>query len=495
MIRRRNPAMRKRPSSLVLITAFTSAILRATLLQAGGVSPDNSNFSVTGHGAALQRLKVDPEGRFLVRDDGTPFFWLGDTAWFIMRLTDDEIRYYLSNCIQKGFTGIQVDLNPYAWTDLVPSGELDNPFLNDDPSKPNESYWQRVDWMVDEVARHGLYVLLTPMWGKYYPRYVGKDTAKAYELGKWLGNRYGNRTHVMWFASGEYDSINGFRPITLEQKALLNAVAQGLRDGHGGNQLMTIHPGGRRTSSADFHDEAWLDFNMLQSGHFDDAAKRGRETYTLITNDYNRTPTKPVFEGEPAYEDMVDGYFSGPRDGSGPRMGADVMRRKAYWSVFAGGFGHTYGHSDVQIFWSPGKPKETANRNHWRDALEASGAGQMRHLRSLIESRSFLNRVPDQSVIASAAGSGKDHVRATRASDGSYAMVYIPTGGEVTVEMSRISGPEVKASWFDPRTGEYTAIGDYSNSGTQVFDAPGATAVGNDWVLVLDAKAASEPKN
>ncbi len=252
---------------------------------------------------------------------------------------------------------------------------------------------------------------------------------------------------------------------------------------------MTIHPGGRRTSAADFHNEAWLDFNMLQSGHFDDAAKWGSpETYTLITNDYNRTPTKPVFEGEPAYEDMIDGYFRGPKDGSGTRMGADVMRRKAYWSVFTGGFGHTYGHSDVQIFWSPGKPREVANRNHWRDALEAPGAWQMRHLRSLMESRSLLNRIPDQSVVASDAGSGKEHVRATRTSDGSYAMVYIPTGGEVTIEMSKIFGVGVKASWFNPRTGTYIAIGNYPNSGTQVFDAPGATAIGNDWVLILDAK-------
>jgi hypothetical protein len=165
------------------------------------------------------------------------------------------------------------------------------------------------------------------------------------------------------------------------------------------------------------------------------------------------------------------------------------VRRKAYGAVFAGAFGHTYGHSDVQIFWSPGKPQEVANRNPWRDALEAPGAGQMRHLRSLLESRSFLNRIPDQSVRASAAGSGREHVRATRASDGNYALVYLPTGGAVTINMSKISGPGVRASWFDPRTGTYTAIGDYAHRGTQVFDAPGATTLGNDWVLVLDRQA------
>lgn len=70
-------------------------------------------------------------------------------------------------------------------------------------------------------------------------------------------------------------------------------------------------------------------------------------------------------------------------------------------------------------------------------------------------------------------------------------MVYIPTGREVTVEMSKISSAKAQASWFDPRTGTYAAIGDYPNNGTQVFDPPGAATIGNDWVLVLDAEAAS----
>jgi hypothetical protein len=132
---------------------------------------------------ALPRLQVDPSGRFLVRSDGTPFFWLGDTAWFLLRLTDDEIRYYLANRVQKGFTGLLVDLNLHAWTEFVPEGEIENPFLNDNPNTPNESYWQRVDWMVDEVARYELYVLLTGRGG-------------GAEEGLRGGFRRGLRTHL-----------------------------------------------------------------------------------------------------------------------------------------------------------------------------------------------------------------------------------------------------------------------------------------------------------
>jgi hypothetical protein len=121
----------------------------------------------------------------------------------------------------------------------------------------------------------------------------------------------------------------------------------------------------------------------------------------------------------------------------------------------------------------------------------------MRHLRTLMESKSFLNRIPDQSVAVAGIGSGLAHVQATRDSNGSYAMVYIPQGGAITVNMAKISGQGVQASWFNPRDGSISVIGNYPNSGTQTFDAPGATANGNDWVLILDsstAPAQSQPK-
>jgi hypothetical protein len=257
--------------------------------------------------------------------------------------------------------------------------------------------------------------------------------------------------------------------------------------------LMTIHPGGRRDSAVDFRDEAWLDFNMLQSGHFDDAAKwRTPESYTLIAKDYERRPTKPVFDGEPAYEDTIDGYYSGPKDGAGTRMGADVMRRKAYWAVFAGAFGHTYGHNDVQIFWSQGKPREAANRIHWRDALESPGAGQMRHLRSLIESRPWHTMEPDQAIIVAGQGAGKNHLQAARAADGKFLFVYVPCGSRLTVDMTKIRGAKAASYWFNPRSGQSSRIGEYPCSGVREFSPP-SQGVDNDCVLVLDDEIAKFP--
>ncbi len=56
----------------------------------------------------LPRIQVHPDGRFLMTDQGKPFFWLADTAWELFhRLTRDEARRYFANRSQKGFNVIQ----------------------------------------------------------------------------------------------------------------------------------------------------------------------------------------------------------------------------------------------------------------------------------------------------------------------------------------------------------------------------------------------------
>jgi hypothetical protein len=58
--------------------------------------------------AQAPRLSVSENGRFLQRADGTPFFYMGDTAWELFhRLNREEAEFYLRNRARKGFTVIQ----------------------------------------------------------------------------------------------------------------------------------------------------------------------------------------------------------------------------------------------------------------------------------------------------------------------------------------------------------------------------------------------------
>ncbi len=119
----------------------------------------------------------------------------------------------------------------------------------------------------------------------------------------------------------------------------------------------------------------------------------------------------------------------------------------------------------------------------WKEAIERPGAEQMMHVRTLMESRSMLDRVPDQELIVGNI-EGQNYMVATRGER--YAMIFSPNGLRFTAAMGRIAGEKVKASWFNPRNGEFTEIGEYDNQGEQSFHPP-SSGRRDDWVLVLDS--------
>lgn len=428
----------------------------------------------------MQLLKVSDNRRFLVTEDGQPFFWLGDTAWELFhKLNREEAELYLQTRAEQRFNVVQaVALAEFDGLD-TPNAYGRKPLgVNAegryDPSMPDVSgdysYWDHVDYILDAAARHGIYVAFLPTWGDKYHRWFGKgpevftpDNARAY--GKWLGARYRDRANLIWVLGGD-------RPlITHAHFAITQALAEGIREGDQGRHLMTFHPCGETSSSRHVHHETWLDFNMIQSGHNGPAPVN----YRWLNEDYKLEPVKPTLDAEPCYEDhprwfkAASGYFDE----------ADV-RVAAYYNVFSGGFGHTYGHHSI---WSMTTEPGDYFIMTWQDALRRPGAGQMQHLRQLLESRPMLERVPDPSLLPDNP-EGSNYRVATRGER--YAFVYYPNGIKGSVKLGVLPGAKVAASWFDPRTGEFVAAGEADNEGVHTFTPPTAGR-GNDWVLVLDA--------
>ena len=422
-------------------------------------------------------LRVSRNRRFLEHRDGTPFLYLGDTAWELFhRLTREDAERYLELRRAQGFTVIQAVVLAEFDGLTVPNAYGALPLRKNDPRQPNEAYFAHVDWIVKKAAEKGLFVGMLPTWGdKVVTETWGKGpvvfTADALEVprayGRFLGERYRDRPNIIWILGGDRKGA-GFEPVW-------NAMAAGLTEGDGGGHLKTFHPGGGSSSSAWFHDADWLDFNMLQSGH----SKRDYANDQMIDADYARTPVKPVIDGEPRYEDHPinwkpeDGYFDD----------ADV-RQAVYWSVFAGGLGVTYGCHNVWQFYQSGREPISAARHSWVPSLRFPGAWDMLHLRRLLLSRPFQDRVPDQTLLVGARGPDASHARATRGQ--TYAFVYLPTGEPVTVRLGKISGEDVMAWWFNPRNGVVKAVGTFVNRSTRRFAPPEDPGRGHDWVLVLD---------
>ncbi len=437
----------------------------------------------TNAAAPLPKLRVSDNHHFLVTETGQPFFWLGDTAWEIFhRLNREDAETYLKNRAALRFTMIQaVALAEFDGL-TEPNAYGEKPLIDNDPTKPNEAYFKHMDWIVAKANDLGLYIGFLPTWGDKWnkkwgvgPEIFTPQTAETY--GEWIGRRYRD-AGLVWILGGD-------RPVENDaQKEILRAMARGLRRGDGGAHLITLHPTGGSGSAQSFHNEEWLDFNMRQNGH--QAEFTGRYDQTRV--DYDRTPAKPVIDAEPIYEGHPIS-FDAKRFGHS--VAADV-RRPLYWDLFGGACGHTYGHHSVWQMWTPERKPVNNPLMVWTDALNEPGARQMQHGRALIESRPFLTRVPDDSVIVtdrvatSVPGAGRYRFAATRNEDGAYAFVYVPTGRAFSVDFTRLSGSEVRAWWFNPRDGSWSEIGNGTLDSDKIGivhlpDFPGDT----DWGLKL----------
>jgi hypothetical protein len=136
-------------------------------------------------------------------------------------------------------------------------------------------------------------------------------------------------------------------------------------------------------------------------------------------------------------------------------------------------------------FHKNGKSGAYGNKKNWVEAMDDPGACQMIHLKSLMLSKPYFDRIPDQGLIAGEPGLKYDYAVATRGED--YALVYTYNGKNIRVNLGKIKGAEVKASWYSPVYGTSTEAGIFPNQDVREFDPPGDPADGNDWVLVLDS--------
>ncbi|MFA9389658.1 MAG: glycoside hydrolase family 140 protein [Prolixibacteraceae bacterium] len=429
------------------------------------------------------KLQISANGRYIKFHNGTPFFYLGDTAWELFhRLSKEDTEKYLENRRKKGFNVIQAVVLAELDGLNAPNAEGELPLVDMDPTKPNEKYFEHVDWVVRKAAERGMFIGMLPTWGDKWNKKWGVGPEiftpeNAFAFGNFLGNRYKNQPNIIWIVGGD-------RPIENDlQRQIVEQMARGLRESDGGIHLISFHPSGGSGSSEYFQQAEWLDFNMRQNGHSISFTDRYYKTH----EDYQLQAFKPVIDAEPVYEDHPINFDP---DKNGYSIAADV-RRPLYWDLFSGACGHTYGHHSVWQMYSPDRDPINKPLMPWYEAIDQPGAEQMQYGRWLMESRPYFSRIPDNSIIVSdtvptsVPGAGAYSYVATRDEEGTYAMVYVPVGRKFSVNMNVIKGKVVLGWWYNPRNGKVTKIGKFSNTGQQTFISP-TPGEALDWILVLD---------
>ena len=401
------------------------------------------------------KLKIDSSKRFLVRADGSPFVWIGDTFWKFSQLTRQQRLQLLDDRQSKGFTVVMIRVG--TGTKGEPAGFSGN-------LEPIESHFQEIDRLVAEAKKRGMYIAIATGWW-YIVRDFDADA--LYEFGKFIGDRYKDDDNIIWLGAGESGAHSRQQKLDFDK---LKSLIQGIRDGDTGNKLLTLHADFQRgTSLSDIRN--LIDFKNWQTSQWccpNDLPRKDRRNWTVweaIAYDYEQSPTKPTFDAEAWYENTNLG-------GGKPATPYNI-RRRAYFTIFAGGFGHSYGASGI---WDA-----TSN---FSQALQYEGATQIGYLSQLLHAlgSDFLKLRPSQSTIVSGQSSNYDrHIQATIANDGSYALVYTAGTREFALNLDRLSTESVSVMWFNPRTKALTKESAVKKGSQVNFTTPGK----GDWVLVL----------
>jgi hypothetical protein len=397
----------------------------------------------------------------VVDQTGSPFLMQGDAAWsLIVGLNQTEVEEYLQNRRDKGFNTVMVELIEHKFCKKPPLNVAgDAPFKTPgDFSTPNEKYFAHADWVIRKAAENGIQVLLYPI----YLGYKGTDEGwveealangpeKCLDYGRYLGKRYKDFDNIIWLMGGDRHPGPALEDVDM--------VALGIKE-YDQRHAFSAHCDPEHSAVDDFSGGRWLDFNTTYTYEL---------VHAKLLQDYKRTPAMPFILIESSYE--------------GEHNASDVqIRRQAYWAVLCGGFGHVLGNRPIWLF-DPG----------WQKAMDLPGSVSMQFWGELFHSRSWYDLIPDQKheVVTSGLGEfrGLDYLAAARTSDGSTVIAYMPTSRTIHVDMSKVSGNQVKAWWFDPRNGRAAAAGMFPSSGTHEFTPPGE----GDWVLVLDDAAKQLP--
>lgn len=443
----------------------SSATYTLTCSNSASSASSTQTVTVRQAGAAAFPLSVSPNKHYLVDARGAPFLIQGDTGWsLIADLSREDADRYLTDRAARGFNTILVNLIEHQFARNAPRNFYGAaPFTKSgDFSTPNEAYFAHADYVIQRAHDLGLAVLLAPAYLGYgggsqgwYSELSSNTSAQRLAYGRFLGQRYRSFDNIIWTPGGDYNPPS---------KSVVRDVMQGIRESDA-DAVTTAHTA-PETSAADYWGtESWLTLNTVYTYN---------PVYTSALSQYQRSGPMPFFLIESAYEN---------------EQGADTIRirTQAYHAVLSGAAGQMFGNNPIWHFNAAGLFSAPYN---WVQAMSGAGSTSMTQLKKLFDTLDWWTLVPDTTarLITSGASSGQSRAVGSIASDGSFAVAYVPTRRAVTYNLNSLAGPRVSATWYDPANGTSTAASGspFAKASSQSLTAPSNNSGGGgDWVLVL----------
>jgi hypothetical protein len=417
--------------------------------------------------AARFPLRRPPGQRYLADASGRPFFLNGDTAWsLLVQLSRDETLTYLDDRRRRGVNALLVNLLEYTYAvDPPRNRQGDAPFLSStDYATPNPGYFDHAAWVIDEARARGILVLLAASYigccnDAWYGAMVANGVDKMRAYGRFLGQRFGHATNILWVHGGDANPAD---------QQVVGAVALGIRE-FDTVHLHTAHTAPGFQAMDIWGGAPWMDVNNVYT--YDPVTE-------LCLRAHARPDRLPFFLIESEYE------------GENRRAPDTRIRAQAWQTVLSGAMGQVVGNNPIWHFASP-KPI-TPFKLTWQQALDSEAARSMSQLRRLIESVAWWRLEPDVDARVIVTGRCDGHDRAVAACDrdGGTAIVYLPQHRRVRLSADMLGGRAPRLRWYDPVAGQFGAPFRIAPNerGRLVLTSPARVHAGgdHDWVLVAE---------
>jgi hypothetical protein len=431
----------------------TTYYFRINSMNSSGTSANSSVLTVKTPAADIFPLTMN-SGKLSTKS-GMPFLIIGDSPWYLIQGPDRiGAEKYLENRKQKGITSLNLCIIASASNgSAIYDGNL--PFLvTGDFSTPNPKYFEHVDYVIGKAREKGIQVFLYPAWLGYdtgsghpegwYSEVTANGTAKMYQYGKYLGQRYKDYKNIVWVMGGDCSPSAALDEI--------REIVRGIEE-MAGPQIFSVQNARFHSGITEYAGETWIDLNTAYADH---------NTLTkYLLADYNRN--FPFYFVEGSYENTG--------------ATAAAVRGEMYKPVLMGSNGSVYGNIPLYAF-----------NSGWDDpgVLDSQGAKDLQRSGQFFRSRLWYNLVPDNAHTLLTAGMGDinaiGYASAALMKDASTAIIYTPDNRVLTVNLTKISGTQTHGWWYQPSTGTVQDLSVFSDSPSKTFNPPS----GGDWLLVLD---------
>lgn len=405
-------------------------------------------------------LKVAAGERTLAYADDTPFLWMGDTGWYVLRESSSaEWRRYIDNRAAKGFTVVQVHVGN-SWV-IAPDVDGHMPFEN---YAPSDDFWSGFEEKISYANDQGIVVYLIGLGasgkGGYLPAMNTREFAR-YITGRFAG-------HFVIFSpsmDAHYDKRNDELGAYLKEADPRHLVSQ--------------HVGTDLHAAEEYHSRQYMDFTSLQSGHHGgnvEEAYAAARNWSLAL--WRKTPVKPVINAE--------GMYDGRGNNEGSSWREMDVRKIGWMSWLSGALGYTYGagntknvpEGDKGGVWMLNRDKRSYD--YWERAMEWNSAKQMTYLRDFFQSIDWWRLEPAPELMLN---QPEDPVRlpvVAKSKAGDLLVAYLPDDTPLELNLAHLT-ETLQGTWYNPVTGEYSSASRRVRPGIARFTPPGP----GDWTLLL----------